>query len=61
LTYFVLVLQPFFDESSSLQNFFPPHQWSIYLPASILFTALSLITAFFLKTTTKNKNTQKAK
>ncbi|KAG2199250.1 hypothetical protein INT47_010625 [Mucor saturninus] len=52
---------PFLDEDSSLQKFFLPYQYAIYLPAAVLVAALSLVTAFFVKTTSKSKDSQKAK
>ncbi|KAI9247216.1 dolichol phosphate-mannose biosynthesis regulatory [Sporodiniella umbellata] len=47
------LITPFLEESNALLSYFPPHHWAIYLPASILFLALSLITLFFIKTTQK--------
>jgi dolichyl-phosphate mannosyltransferase polypeptide 2 regulatory subunit len=49
------------DEDSSLKDFFPSWEYSIYLPAVVLVAGVSGITAFFLKTTSKKKDTQKAK
>jgi dolichyl-phosphate mannosyltransferase polypeptide 2 regulatory subunit len=49
------------DDDCSLKDFFPPWEYSIYLPVAVLVAGVSGITAFFLKTTSKKKDTQKAK
>ncbi|KAI9356343.1 dolichol phosphate-mannose biosynthesis regulatory [Pilaira anomala] len=62
-TYFSIwtFIVPFLDETSSLQKFFLPYQYAIYLPAAVLVAALSLVGAFVIKTTSKSKDKQKAK
>ncbi|KAL9559032.1 hypothetical protein MBANPS3_000595 [Mucor bainieri] len=51
---------PFLSEESSLQKYFLPHEYAIYLPAAVLVAGVSFITAFFVKTTSQSKN-KKAK
>ncbi|KAI7907444.1 dolichol phosphate-mannose biosynthesis regulatory [Cokeromyces recurvatus] len=52
---------PFLDENSSLQKYFLPHEFAIYLPATLLIAGISVIIAFFIKATSQSKNKQKAK
>ncbi|GAA5809605.1 hypothetical protein MFLAVUS_003016 [Mucor flavus] len=62
-TYFSIwtFIVPFLDDASPLQNYFLPYQYAIYLPAAVLAAALSLVTAFVIKTASKGKDKQKAK
>ncbi|KAG2204256.1 hypothetical protein INT46_011573 [Mucor plumbeus] len=51
---------PFLSEDCSLQKYFLSYEYAIYLPAAVLVAGVSLITAFFVKTTSQSKN-KKAK
>ncbi|RCH83192.1 hypothetical protein CU097_005493 [Rhizopus azygosporus] len=55
------LITPFLEETNPLQDYFPPHEYSIYLPAAVLVAGVSVITAFFLKATSKSKGSQKTK
>jgi dolichyl-phosphate mannosyltransferase polypeptide 2 regulatory subunit len=48
------------SEDCSLQKYFLSYEYAIYLPAAVLVAGVSLITAFFVKTTSQSKN-KKAK
>ncbi|CEP16154.1 hypothetical protein [Parasitella parasitica] len=53
-------VMPFLDGDSSLQQYFLPYEYAIYLPAAVLVAGVSVIAAFFIKTTSQSKN-KKAK
>lgn len=52
-------IQPFFDPSSQLHDFFPPREWAIRLPAFILVIGLSAI-GTFVGSTIVRENRKKA-
>ncbi|KAI9477744.1 MAG: dolichol phosphate-mannose biosynthesis regulatory [Benjaminiella poitrasii] len=62
-TYFTTwaFVTPFLSEDHPIQKYFLAHDYAIYLPAALLCAGVSLITAFFIKATSQNKNKQKAK
>jgi len=53
------ILLPFFDASSPIQDFFPPREWAVRLPAFILVVGLSGI-GYFVGSTIIKENRKKA-
>jgi dolichyl-phosphate mannosyltransferase polypeptide 2 regulatory subunit len=59
----IVLLQPFFDTTSPIHDYFPAREWAIRLPAFILVVGLAVIGTFIGSTIIKEnrKKAQKAK